>query len=180
MPLLTRSFQTGTRRRSMPTNHAVRGPRPLLTQGEGSGFSPKHWWSASRCSGNAARSGIADSERTAYDQPPQCRDCNAAAVIPIEGHFSAHGMPDRPCVISPACGSAVRTSARDLGHSSRMPPEGRLGSCFRRSGPALSNGTGEFVEVAARPQARGEVLGNAPGANARLIASGESRSTNFG
>jgi hypothetical protein len=25
--------------------------------------------------------------------------------IPIEGHFSAHGMPDRPSVMSSACGS---------------------------------------------------------------------------
>jgi hypothetical protein len=37
--------------------------------------------------------------------------------ILIEGHFSAHGMPDRPCVASFACGplSAFMTPARDSG-----------------------------------------------------------------
>jgi hypothetical protein len=56
-----------------------------------------------------------------------------------------------------------------------MPPEGDLG-LVSTSGPALSNGTGESVEVAAGPQARGGSVGKAPGANAKLIAFGESRS----
>jgi hypothetical protein len=57
----------------------------------------------------------------------------------------------------------------------RMPPEGDLG-LVSTSGPVLSNGTGESVEVAAGPQAHGGSVGKAPGANARLIAFGESRS----
>src|SRR5216684_1886425 len=35
-----------------------------------------------------------------YRFQPECSDCNTTAIIPIEGHFSVHGMPDRPCVIS--------------------------------------------------------------------------------
>jgi hypothetical protein len=41
----------------------------------------------------------------AYDFEPQCADCDASTIIPIEGHFSAYGTPDRPCVIPTACGS---------------------------------------------------------------------------
>jgi hypothetical protein len=56
-----------------------------------------------------------------------------------------------------------------------MPPEGDLG-LVSTSDPVLSNGTGESVEVAAGPQARGGGVGNAPGANAGPIAFAESRS----
>jgi hypothetical protein len=43
-----------------------------------------------------------------------------------------------------------------------MPPEGDLG-LVSTSGPVLSNGTGESVEVAAGPQARGGGVGKCAG-----------------
>ena len=77
-----------------------------------------------------------------------------------EGHFSAHGMPDRPCVMS------VRAVLR--GDDTRTRPQSPsrcplgIGVLFRQSGPALSSGPVSSVEVAAGPSA-GRVLGNAPG-----------------
>ena len=80
--------------------------------------------------------------------------------IPIEGHFSAHGMPDRPCVMSVRAvlrGGDTRTRPQS---PSRCPLG--IGVLFRQSGPALSSGPVSSVEVAAGPSA-GRVLGNAPG-----------------
>jgi hypothetical protein len=71
--------------------------------------------------------------------------------IVTAGHFSAHGMPDRPCVILPRAvlrGNDTRTRPRS---PSWCPLVGGLGSCFGvRSRP--QHGTGEFVEVAAGPR----------------------------
>src|SRR5258708_32839454 len=65
-------------------------------------------------------------------------------------------MPDRPCVISSACGSTwLGHSARDLGPFSRMPPEGGFRVLSRRPVPPSATGPVSSVEVAAGPQARG-------------------------
>jgi len=70
--------------------------------------------------------------------------------IPIEGHFSAQGMPNRPCdmpVRTVLRGDDTRTRPRS---PSRCPLG--IGVLFRRSGPALSTGPVSFVEVAAGPR----------------------------
>jgi hypothetical protein len=80
--------------------------------------------------------------------------------IPIEGHFSALGMPNRSCVVP------VRAVLR--GDDTRTRPQSPsrcalgIGVLFRPSGPALSTGPVSSVEVTAGPSA-GRVLGNAPG-----------------
>jgi hypothetical protein len=78
----------------------------------------------------------------------------------LRATFSAHGMPDRPCVMSVRAvlrGGDTRTRPQS---PSRCPLG--IGVLFRQSGPALSSGPVSSVEVAAGPSA-GRVLGNAPG-----------------
>ena len=94
--------------------------------------------------------------------------------IPIGGHFPALGMPDRPFVMSSACGS---TRLRDSHATSAFPfrcPLGDRGP-VSASGPALSNGTGYFRRSSRGPR-RTEGCGEVRRGQRGLIVSGESAS----
>jgi hypothetical protein len=92
--------------------------------------------------------------------------------IPIEGHFSAHGMPNRSCVM-PVRAVLRGDDTRTRPQSPSRCPLG-IGVLLRQSGPALSTGPVSSVEVAAGPSAwRG---GEMRRGQRRPIVSGKSAS----
>jgi len=128
---------------------------------------------ASRCSGSAARNGTDDLEAV-RSLSALMSESRHSRNIPIGGHFPALGMPDRPFVMSSACGS---TRLRDSHATSAFPfrcPLGDRGP-VSASGPALSNGTGYFRRSSRGPR-RTEGCGEVRRGQRGLIVSGESAS----
>jgi hypothetical protein len=96
---------------------------------------------------------------------PNVQIATLSGNIPLEGHFSAHGMPHRPCVIFVACGS-TRQDIRPRPRSPSWCPLSGDGVFVAkvRSLPS-ARGPGTSVEVAAAPGAwRG--VGKCAGGNA--------------
>jgi hypothetical protein len=84
---------------------------------------------------------------------PNVQIATLSGNIPLEGHFSAHGMPHRPCVIFAACGS-TRQDIRPRPRSPSWCPLSGDGVFVAkvRSLPS-ARGPGTSVEVAAAPGA---------------------------
>jgi hypothetical protein len=97
-----------------------------------------------------------------------------SANIPLEGHFSAHGMPHRPCVIPPACGSTRQECPLATSIPFVVPLVGGSGLVTKVRSLPSARGPGASVEVAAAPGAwRG--VGKCARGNAGPV-SGESTS----
>jgi hypothetical protein len=92
-----------------------------------------------------------------------------------EGHLSAYGMPDRPCVIRAACGFTRQDIRSRLRSPSWCPLSGDWGLVAKVRSLPSARGPGIAVEVAAAPGAwRG--VGKCAGGNAGPIVSEKSAS----
>jgi hypothetical protein len=133
---------------------------------------------ARQCRPSRCRAGAGENWNRpgAYDFQPNVRTATLSVDIPLEGHFSANGMPHRACVIPTACGS-TRQDIRSRPRSpSWCPLSGEWGLVCESPVPALSTGTGYFRRSSRGPR-RVEGCGKCAGGNAGLI-SGESTSAN--
>jgi hypothetical protein len=108
------------------------------------------------------------------DFSPNVQIATLSANIPLEGHFSAHGMPHRPCVIPTACGSTRQDCPLATSIPFVVPLVGGSGLVTKVRSLPSARGPGASVEVAAAPGAwRG--VGKCARGNAGPV-SGESTS----
>jgi hypothetical protein len=74
------------------------------------------------------------------DLSPNVQIATLSGNIPLQGHFSAHGMPHRPCVIFVACGFHAAGCPLATSVPFVVPLVGGWGSLLRKSGPCPQHG----------------------------------------